>query len=80
MGTAVIRAALVQARALGERVVVIGHPAYYPRFGFASARAQGLEAPFAVSDAAFMALDLVAGRLAGEIGTVRYPPAWDAVN
>jgi putative acetyltransferase len=55
-------------------VVVIGHPKYYPRFGFSPARAQGLEAPFAVPDEAFLVLELVPGVLDGITGMVKYPP------
>jgi putative acetyltransferase len=40
----------------GEQiVVVVGHPGYYPRFGFSSAKATPLESPFPRE--AFMALD-----------------------
>ena len=35
-------------------VIVVGHPHYYPRFGFTPARPHGLEAPFPVPDDAFM--------------------------
>jgi putative acetyltransferase len=52
----------------------LGHPAYYPRFGFSEATARRLEAPF--SGPAFMALELVPGVLAGVAGRVRYPPAF----
>lgn len=57
----------------GERiVVVVGHPDYYPRFGFSSARAALLESPFPRE--VFMALELVDGALEGIHGTVIYPP------
>ncbi|MET9970590.1 N-acetyltransferase, partial [Streptomyces sp. NPDC006356] len=37
-GSAAIRAALAAAEEMGEHhVVVLGHPAYYPRFGFTRA-------------------------------------------
>ncbi len=77
VGTALIEHGLERARAAGHRlVVVVGHPTYYPRFGFAPARPRGLEAPFPVSDAAFMALALAPGALDGLRGTVVYPPAF----
>lgn len=60
-------------------VVVVGHPAYYPRFGFPSARAKGLEAPFPVPDEAFLALELRQGALDGIKGIVRYPSEFDEV-
>ncbi len=57
-----------------EAVIVLGHPDYYPRFGFSAARAAKLAAPF--SGPAFMALELKPGALAGASGTVRYPRAF----
>ncbi|GAA0272318.1 N-acetyltransferase [Streptomyces polychromogenes] len=43
IGSTLIRAGLDTARALGERTVtVLGHPAYYPRFGFERADAHGV--------------------------------------
>jgi putative acetyltransferase len=53
-------------------VAVLGHPDYYPRFGFSARLAGRLRAPF--SGPAFMALELVPGALAGVTGEVRYPP------
>ncbi len=58
-------------------VILIGHPEYYPRFGFSPARAKGLETTYPVSDEAFMALELVPGALEGIEGAVIYPPAFD---
>ncbi|MEV5427938.1 N-acetyltransferase [Streptomyces sp. NPDC052701] len=71
-GSAVIRAALEAARARGEfHVVVLGHPAYYPRFGFTRASAHGIGVAFDVPDEALMALTLDAARPLPR-GTVRY--------
>lgn len=59
----------------GERIViVVGHPGYYPRFGFSSAKAMALESPFPRE--AFMALELVEDALEDVHGTVIYPPAF----
>ena len=78
IGSALITHGLQECRRLGERiVVVVGHPNYYPRFGFTSARAAGLEAPF--PDAAFMVQALTPGALDGVRGTVEYPPAFAGV-
>ena len=66
---------LDEVRRLGERlVIVVGHPEYYPRFGFGPAGAHGLTSPF--PDEAFMTLELVPGALAGVTGPVRYPAAF----
>ncbi|MGP8302146.1 GNAT family N-acetyltransferase [Streptomyces inhibens] len=75
-GGAVIRALLEAARAAGERTaIVLGHPPYYPRFGFAPAAGRfGILPPQPWPDEAFMALSLD-----GSIpprGTVRYAEAF----
>lgn len=72
VGTALVRAGLAcLARDGVEAVIVLGHPAYYPRFGFSAALAAKLASPF--PGEAFMALELAAGALRGEAGQVRYP-------
>jgi putative acetyltransferase len=58
-------------------IVVVGHPDYYPRFGFVSARPRGLEVPFPVPDEAFMVLELRPGALQGMKGTVIYPKPFE---
>ena len=74
IGSELVLDGLERCRSLGHRiVVVIGHPAYYPRFGFSPARARGLEVPFPVPDEAFLALELVPGALDGVAGIVRHP-------
>jgi len=78
IGSRLIRAGLERARGVGYRAVfLIGHPTYYPRFGFTPARDLGLETRFPVSDEAFMALPLRPGALDGVRGTVIYPRAFD---
>jgi putative acetyltransferase len=70
IGRRLIRHGLDTLRGPGERVViVVGHPEYYPRFGFSSALACSLESPFAPE--AFMALELSPGALKGIRGRVR---------
>tara|TARA_R110000868_G_scaffold241291_2_gene495853 strand:+ start:1098 stop:1637 length:540 start_codon:yes stop_codon:yes gene_type:complete len=65
------------ARRLGHRsVILLGHPGYYPRFGYKPASMWRIKPPFEVTDDAFMALELVPGALAGVEGTVKYPPAF----
>ncbi|MFH8337631.1 GNAT family N-acetyltransferase [Streptomyces sp. AM6-12] len=75
-GGAAIRAALAAATARGEHhVVVLGHPAYYPRFGFTRASDHGIGLTVDVPDDALMALGLRPGHpLPG--GTVRYAAAF----
>lgn len=71
-GTAVTAAALEAARERGERyVVVLGHPRYYPRFGFRAAEDYGVRLPGGAPDGALMVLDL-AGGWDVPAGTVEY--------
>ncbi|KES05079.1 transferase [Streptomyces toyocaensis] len=75
-GSAAIRAALAAARATGENlVVVLGHPDYYPRFGFTPASRFGIRAPFEVPDEAMMAMALDDTRPV-PAGTIQYPVAF----
>ncbi|MFE0802764.1 GNAT family N-acetyltransferase [Streptomyces sp. NPDC058812] len=71
-GAAAVRAALAAAERLGEHhVVVLGHPEYYPRFGFGRASAHGIGLTIDVPDEALMALTLDAAHPL-PAGTVRY--------
>jgi len=57
IGTRLMAHALDAARALGYGlVIVLGHPEYYPRFGFVPASRFGIRCPFEAPDQAFMAL------------------------
>lgn len=60
------------ARTGCQAVVVVGHPEFYPRFGFRPASPYGLRCEYSVPDDVFMALELVPGVLAGCSGLVRY--------
>ncbi len=81
IGTALIEEGLKECQRLGHRIViVVGHPSYYPKFGFTVARDYGINAPFPCPDEAFMALPLANGALDGISGTVRYPVAFDATG
>ena len=57
-------------------VVVLGHPAYYPRFGFAPASTMNIDCEYDVPDDVFMVLELTAGHLPGAGGTIRYHKAF----
>ena len=75
VGGALIRGGLERLRARDERIViVVGHPAYYPRFGFAASAARALVHPFPPD--AFMALELAPGALDNLKGTVNYAKAF----
>ncbi|MBH1934305.1 N-acetyltransferase [Streptomyces sp. AV19] len=70
-GSAAIRHALDAAKGMGEHAVtVLGHPAYYPRFGFTRASTHGIGLTIEVPDEAMMAMGLDERPLPS--GTVRY--------
>ena len=73
IGGALVRAGLEACQEAGHDVVlVVGHPAFYPRFGFVPARPLGLSAEPALPDAAFMVAELTPGALRGRRGVVVY--------
>lgn len=80
IGSRLLGASLQRARATEfALVVVVGHPEYYPRFGFEPAGPHGVEAPWDVPPEAWMLLRLPAYRPQAR-GLVRYPPAFGAVG
>jgi len=73
IGSRLVTEGLAAAARLGHRsVIVLGHPEYYPRFGFKPASRWNIKAPFDAPDEAFMALELVKDELAGKSGVVEY--------
>lgn len=54
--------------------VVLGHPAYYPRFGYSATCARQLQAPY--SGPSFMALELRQGCLENRLWSVSYAHAF----
>jgi putative acetyltransferase len=75
IGSSLVQAGLRACAAQGcEAVVVVGHPRFYPRFGFRPASAFGLRCEFNVPDDVFMVAELVPGALNGFSGLVRYLP------
>jgi putative acetyltransferase len=80
LGSVLVRTGLAECRQAGYGcVVVVGHPEYYPRFGFAPARARGVVWEHPVPDEAFMLLELRPGALGGKGGIARYAPEFGAV-
>jgi putative acetyltransferase len=53
---------------------IVGHPEYYPRFGFVPARQKGLDLHFPVPDEAFMVCELEPDALEGINVMVEFPP------
>lgn len=55
-------------------VFVLGHPTYYPRFGFETAKLKGFSCEYPSPDEAFMVLELEKDALKGKKGLVKYCP------
>lgn len=73
IGSMLVRAGLEECRLLGvAAVVVLGHPEFYPRFGFSPASRFGMDSEYDVAKELFMAIELQAGALSGESGTIKY--------
>jgi putative acetyltransferase len=80
VGSALVREGLKECLRRGhELVFVLGHAAYYPRFGFRPAGPLGLTCEFPSPEENFMVAELRAGALAGRKGLVRYRPEFQSV-
>lgn len=75
IGTLLVEAGLAVLRERrGAFVVVLGHPQYYPRFGFQPASLWKLRSEWDVPNEVFMVLPLDKNALTGIEGVVRYRP------
>ena len=80
IGTALIREGLTHCRQIGaQAVVVLGHPTYYPRFGFKPSSTFGLRCTYEVPEDVFMVLELHPHTLRGKSGLIRYHSAFDEI-
>lgn len=75
IGSQMVLAGLEECRRLiQEVIVVLGHPDYYPRFGFVLAKPKGIDCEFEVREEAWMILQLREEALAGRRGIVIFQP------
>jgi putative acetyltransferase len=80
VGSAMMHATIAAADALGERgIVLLGHPTYYPRFGFGPAVDHGITPPHDWGPAYFMLRRLDAWD-GGLRGAFRYAPAFERLD
>ena len=79
-GSQLVEAGLEECRKAGhEAVVVLGHPGFYPRFGFVPSKRLGIKWEKDVPEEVFMVVELREGALAGRGGIVKYLPEFDGV-
>ncbi|MNE33327.1 Acetyltransferase (GNAT) family protein [compost metagenome] len=75
IGGKLIEEGIRRCKSLGYSIILlIGHPAYYPRLGFQPARRFGLELKqFEVPDDVFMVYEIEEGELQNIQGELKYP-------
>ena len=80
IGSRLVRTGIEKCRTIDiPCIVVLGHPEYYPRFGFVPASKYGIGCEYDVPDEVFMILELRKGALQGQSGTVKYLPEFSNV-
>ena len=80
IGSQLVRRGLDILRERGCPLVVVGHPDYYPRFGFERASTRGLTSQWeGMPDEAFMVLILDGPAIEGISGVARYSKEFDEV-
>ena len=80
IGSALVKKGLEECKELGAgAVIVLGHPWFYPRFGFIPSLRYGFRSEYDVPEDVFMALELQPGYLQGAAGIIKYHPAFNRV-
>ena len=80
IGSELVQAGLERCKSLGcDAVVVLGHPDYYPKFGFVPSVKYGIKSEYDVSDEVFMILELNPGSLKHHEGVIKYHEAFNSV-
>ncbi|MFC2154734.1 GNAT family N-acetyltransferase [Candidatus Altiarchaeota archaeon] len=74
IGGKLIREGFKKAVAQGyDSIILVGHPEYYPKFGFEKASKWSIKLQFEVPDEAFMAIELKEDSLQNRDGVVELP-------
>jgi putative acetyltransferase len=80
IGSQLVKEGLEELKRSGHMaVVVLGHPHYYPRFGFVPANNFNIRCEYDAPPEAFMALELRPDALKGVSGFARYRPEFKEV-
>lgn len=77
VGSELVRAGLARCKEAGYGAcVVLGHAAFYPRFGFVPSTRFGIKSEYDVPEDVFLALELEPGYLKGKSGVVQFHAAF----
>ena len=80
IGSTLVRAGLEKCHEIDlDIVVVLGHPNFYPRFGFIPSQEKEIRCEYDVPDDVFMIAELNSGALRGRKGLVKYHPEFSKV-
>ena len=81
IGSKLVEAGNQQLKAAGcPFIIVVGHPNFYPRFGFNPASAAGITSEWELRDEVFMVLVLDQKQMAGVSGQAKYRPEFSSVS
>ena len=77
IGSVLVRRGMEICRERGHRIVIVlGHPDFYPRFGFSAKFAEHVQSPYG-GGTTHMAAELVSGALDGVAGKLVYSPPFN---
>jgi len=80
IGSALTETGLELCKQLGYgAIIVLGHPGYYPRFGFRPSVLYDITCEYDVPEDVFMVVELQPGYLEGLSGVIKYHPAFKNV-
>lgn len=80
IGSTLVNAGLAACKDKGYKAaVVLGHPSYYPKFGFRPSVEFGIQSEYDVPNEAFMAIELQSNSLSEASGVISYHSAFAAV-
>jgi putative acetyltransferase len=80
IGSALAKTGLEFCKRIGYgAVIVLGHPEYYPRFGFRPSVLYDITCEYDVPENVFMVLELQPGYLDGSSGVIKYHPAFTEI-
>jgi putative acetyltransferase len=81
IGSALVEAGNRKLQAAGwPFIIVLGHPTFYPRFGFTAAAAHGITCEWPVPDEVFMVLILDEAKMRGVSGQAKYRHEFSTVS
>lgn len=80
IGSKLVEKGIIECRNHGHSIIIlVGHPEYYPRFGFKPAEQNGIQHPFKVPEDVFMVCELVPDTLNKVNGVLKYSAAFDDI-